>query len=105
MKPVCFAAVLPLALAPPAWAGDMDVAVAPFVWAPAMRGTLQEGPVVIPLDTSARDLAGGIRAGGMVHAEADADALHASVQAIYADFHDRSFARFLGLTSSPRCSR
>jgi hypothetical protein len=80
----------------PALAEDIDFSLAPFVWASSMKGQLSEGPVTIPLDASAGDLAGGIKAGGMLHGEASSRRLNASIQVIYADFHDRSFAPVFG---------
>ena len=86
-----FAAV-PLA----ARAQEPEISVAPFLWGPSLKGQLSEGPITIPLDAGIKDLAGGIKGGGMVHAEVTGRGLHASVQAIYADFHDRRFAPVFG---------
>lgn len=92
-----FGAWLGLALLPGAAAAQApSVAVAPFLWAPSLKGQMSDGPVTIPLDASPGDLAGGIRSGGMLHAEISTRRLHASIQTIYADFHDRQFAPVLG---------
>ena len=72
------------------------VSLAPFVWGPSLKGQLNEGPITIPLDAGIGDLAGGIRGGGMLHAEVTSRRIHASVQVIYVDFHDSSFAPILG---------
>lgn len=77
-------------------AEDIDLSIAPFVWAPSLKGELSEGPILIPLDASPGDLAGGIKSGGMLHAEAEGQLFRASLQGMYADFHDRSFAPVFG---------
>lgn len=52
----------------------------------------------IPLGTRSYpgDLADGIKAGRMLHAEASGPRFQASSQAIHADFHDPSFAPVFG---------
>lgn len=77
-------------------AEPVAVTVSPFIWAPALKGTLVEGPVTIPLDAGVEDLAGGIKGGAMLHAEARSDRWQGSVQTIYVDFHDQNFAPIMG---------
>jgi hypothetical protein len=85
-----------LATSSTALAKDVALSIAPFAWAPAIKGELSEGPIVIPLDASVGDLAGGLKSGGMLHGEAKGERFQASLQAIYVDFHDRSFAPVMG---------
>lgn len=86
------AAVIALSLPATGRAEAIDLSIAPFVWAPTLQGELSKGPIVIPLNANPGDLAGGVKAGGMLHAEASGPKFQASFQAMYVDFHDRSFA-------------
>lgn len=91
-----FCALIALASPAAGRAENIELSIAPFAWAPTLNGELSEGPIVIPLDASPGDLAGGIKSGGMLHAEAKGQRFQASLQAMYVDFHDHSFAPVFG---------
>ncbi|WP_159979103.1 MULTISPECIES: hypothetical protein [unclassified Novosphingobium] len=69
----------------------IEVNVVPFVWAPDFKGSMRKGPLAVPLDITAADIAGGVKVGFMGYGDVRTPGFIASGHVLWARFSERSF--------------
>lgn len=95
--PIRATTLLPLIFVATPAKATSTVSVLPFVWAPSLEGTLEFGPLKIPLHVSPTQLADGARAGAMIYAERNGGGITLFGQLLAAKFSDNRFAPLSGL--------
>jgi len=68
--------------------------VAPYLWAPQMKGKVGAGPINVQLDVSPKELAGGINAGAMGYGRWSDGKQFVYLEGIGIQFADREFQPF-----------
>ena len=73
---------------------EKDLTISPYLWAPAISGSITLGPLEAPVDLSLSDLASGVKIGGMGHVQYDAGPVFGYAEFIGARFGEDQFASF-----------